>query len=134
MKDGAIMANSGHFNVEINIPALEKMAKAKRRLRPYVDEYTLPDGRRIFLLGEGRLINLAAAEGHPASVMDMSFANQALCVEYMVKGGKVEPGVYPVPKDIDREIGRLKLASMGITIDTLTQKQRKYLESWEEGT
>ena len=134
MKDGAIMANSGHFNVEINIPALEKMAKSKRRLRPYVDEYTLPDGRRIFLLGEGRLINLAAAEGHPASVMDMSFANQALCVEYMVKGGKVEPGVYPVPKDIDREIGRLKLASMGITIDTLTQKQRKYLESWEEGT
>ena len=134
MKDGAIMANSGHFNVEINIPALEKMAKSKRRLRPYVDEYTLPDGRRIFLLGEGRLINLAAAEGHPASVMDMSFANQALCVEYMVKGGKVEPGVYPVPKDIDREVGRLKLASMGITIDTLTQKQRKYLESWEEGT
>jgi len=134
MKDGAIMANSGHFNVEINIPALEKMAKSKRRLRPYVDEYTLPDGRRIFLLGEGRLINLAAAEGHPASVMDMSFANQALCVEYIVKGGKVEPGVYPVPKDIDREVGRLKLASMGITIDTLTQKQRKYLESWEEGT
>ena len=134
MKDGAILANSGHFNVEINIPALEKMAKSKRRLRPYVDEYTLPDGRRIFLLGEGRLINLAAAEGHPASVMDMSFANQALCVEYIVKGGKVEPGVYPVPKDIDREVGRLKLASMGITIDTLTEKQRKYLESWEEGT
>ncbi len=134
MKDGAILANSGHFNVEINIPTLEKMAKAKRRLRPFVDEYTLPDGRRIILLGEGRLINLAAAEGHPASVMDMSFANQALCVEYMVKGGRAEPGIYPVPREIDREVGRLKLASMGITIDTLTEEQRKYLESWEEGT
>ena len=134
MKDGAIVANSGHFNVEINIPALEKMSKSKRPLRPYVDEYTLPDGRRIILLGEGRLINLAAAEGHPASVMDMSFANQALCVEYMVKGRKSEPGIYPVPKDIDREVGRLKLASMGISIDTLTEEQNKYLESWEEGT
>ena len=134
MKDGAIVANSGHFNVEINIPALEKMAESKRPLRPYIDEYTLPDGRRIILLGEGRLINLAAAEGHPASVMDMSFANQALCVEYMVKGRKSEPGVYPVPKDIDREVGRLKLASMGISIDTLTEEQNKYLESWEEGT
>jgi adenosylhomocysteinase len=134
MKDGAIIANSGHFNVEINIPALEEMAKAKRRLRPYVDEYTLPDDRRIFLLAEGRLINLAAAEGHPASVMDMSFANQALCVEHMVKGRKAKPGVYPVPKDIDREVGRLKLASMGITIDTLTEKQSKYLGSWEAGT
>ena len=134
MKDGAIVANSGHFNVEINIPALEKMAKSKRPLRPYIDEYTLPDGRRIILLGEGRLINLAAAEGHPASVMDMSFANQALCVEYMVRGRKSEPGVYPVPKDIDREVGRLKLASMGISIDTLTEEQNKYLESWEEGT
>jgi len=134
MKDGAIMANSGHFNVEINIPALEEMAKAKRRLRPYVDEYTLPDDRRIFLLAEGRLINLAAAEGHPASVMDMSFANQALCVEHMVKGRKAKPGVYPVPKDIDREVGRLKLASMGITIDTLTEEQSKYLDSWEAGT
>jgi adenosylhomocysteinase len=134
MKDGAIVANSGHFNVEINIPALEKMSKSKRPLRPYVDEYTLPDGRRIILLGEGRLINLAAAEGHPASVMDMSFANQALCVEYMVKGRKSEPGIYPVPKDIDREVGRLKLASMGMSIDTLTEEQSKYLESWEEGT
>lgn len=134
MKDGAIVANSGHFNVEINIPALEKMSKSKRPLRPYVDEYTLPDGRRIILLGEGRLINLAAAEGHPASVMDMSFANQALCVEYMVKGKKSEPGVYPVPRDIDREVGRLKLASMGISIDILTEEQNKYLESWEEGT
>jgi adenosylhomocysteinase len=134
MKDGAIVANSGHFNVEINIPALEKMVERKRRIRPYVDEYTLTDGRRIFLLGEGRLINLTAAEGHPASVMDMSFANQALCVEYMVTREKAKPGVYPVPKDIDREVGRLKLASMGMTIDTLTEEQRKYLDSWEIGT
>jgi len=135
MKDGAILANSGHFNVEINIPALEEMAKKKRQLRPFVDEYTLADGRHIFLLGEGRLINLAAAEGHPASVMDMSFANQALCVEYMV-GWKEKPApkVYSVPTDIDREVGRLKLLSMGITIDTLTAEQRKYLESWESGT
>ncbi len=134
MKDGAIVANSGHFNVEINIPALEKMAQKKRPIRSFVDEYTLPDGRHIFLLAEGRLINLAAAEGHPASVMDMSFANQALCVEYMVKREKAEPMVYPVPKEIDKEIGRLKLASMGITIDTLTKEQRKYLGSWEAGT
>jgi len=135
MKDGAIMANSGHFNVEIDIPALESLARGKRRLRPFVDEYTMDDGRRLFLLGEGRLINLAAAEGHPASVMDMSFANQALSVEYIVKNGKeLEPRVYPVPKDIDREIGRLKLLSMGITIDTLTDAQKKYLESWESGT
>ena len=135
MKDGAIMANSGHFNVEINIPALESMSTGKRRLRPFVDEYAMFDGRRLYLLGEGRLINLAAAEGHPASVMDMSFANQALCVEYLAKNGKgLEPRVYPVPKDIDREIGRLKLFSMGITIDTLTDKQREYLESWEIGT
>jgi adenosylhomocysteinase len=135
MKDGAIVANSGHFNVEINIPALEAMAKKKRRLRPFVDEYTLTDGRHIFLLGEGRLINLAAAEGHPASVMDMSFANQALCVEYMV-GWKEKPAprVYSVPQEIDKEVGRLKLLSMGITIDTLTAEQRKYLESWESGT
>ncbi len=134
MKDGAIVANSGHFNVEINIPALEHLARKKRSIRPFVDEYTLSDGRCIFLLGEGRLINLAAAEGHPASVMDMSFANQALCVEYMVRREKAKPGVYPVPKEIDREVGRLKLLSMGITIDTLTEEQRKYLDSWEEGT
>jgi adenosylhomocysteinase len=134
MKDGAIVANSGHFNVEINIPALEDMAQNKRPIRSSVDEYTLPDGRHIFLLAEGRLINLAAAEGHPASVMDMSFANQALCVEYMVKNKKAEPRVYPVPREIDRDIGRLKLASMGITIDTLTEEQKRYLESWEEGT
>ena len=134
MKDGAIVANSGHFNVELNIPALEKMTKSKCSLRPYVDEHTLKDGRRIYLLGEGRLINLAAAEGHPASVMDMSFANQALCVEYLVQQGKKKPGVYDVPDEIDCEVGRLKLASMGITIDTLTDEQHKYLESWELGT
>ena len=135
MKDGAILANSGHFNVEINIPALEEMASTKRRIRPFVDEYSLLDGRHIYLLGEGRLINLAAAEGHPASVMDMSFANQALCVEYMAKGReRAQPMVYPVPRDIDREVGRLKLLTMGITIDTLTAEQRKYLSSWESGT
>jgi adenosylhomocysteinase len=135
MKDGAILANSGHFNVEINIPALESMAKSKRRVRPFVDEYTLDDGKRIYLLGEGRLINLAAAEGHPASVMDMSFANQALCLEYLAKmKGKLEPEVYPVPQEIDEEVGRLKLASMGIAIDSLTEEQKEYLKSWESGT
>ena len=135
MKDGAILANSGHFNVEINIPALEAMAKSKRRIRPFVDEYTLPDRRRICILGEGRLINLAAAEGHPASVMDMSFANQALSLEYLVKNkGSLKPGVYPVPAEIDAEVGRLKLKSMDISIDKLTQEQNKYLNSWEEGT
>jgi len=135
MKDGAIMANSGHFNVEINIPALESLATKKRQMRPFVDEYTMADGRHLLLLGEGRLINLAAAEGHPASVMDMSFANQALCLEYLVKNkGKLQPRVYPVPEEIDREVGRLKLKSMGITIDTLTDEQQKYLQSWEEGT
>jgi len=134
MKDGAIVANSGHFNVEINIPALEKLSLAKRSLRPGIDEYSLKNGRKIYLLGEGRLINLAAAEGHPASVMDMSFANQALCAEYLVKEGIDKPGVYNVPTAIDKEVGRLKLASMGISIDTLTDEQRKYLESWESGT
>ncbi|MBN2462317.1 MAG: adenosylhomocysteinase [Dehalococcoidia bacterium] len=135
MKNGAILANSGHFNVEINIPALEKLAKAKRQMRPFVDEYTLADKRRIYLLGEGRLINLAAAEGHPASVMDMSFANQALCLEHLVKNkGKLKPNVYPVPEEIDNEIGRLKLKAMNIAIDSLTKEQKKYLESWEEGT
>jgi adenosylhomocysteinase len=135
MKDGAIVANSGHFNVEINIPALEGLAKSKRRVRPFVDEYELSDGRHIYLLGEGRLINLAAAEGHPASVMDMSFANQALCVEYLVKmKGKLKPDVYPVPEDIDKEVGRLKLGSMNIAIDSLTEEQRQYLDSWEFGT
>ena len=135
MRDGAILANSGHFNVEINIPALEDLARSKRRVRPSVDEYTLGDGRRIYLLGEGRLINLAAAEGHPASVMDMSFANQALCLEHLVVGKtKLEPRVYPVPPEIDREVGRLKLASMNITIDSLTEEQKSYLASWESGT
>jgi len=135
MKDGAILANSGHFNVEIKIPALEKLAKSKRQMRSFVDEYTLADGRRIYLLGEGRLINLAAAEGHPASVMDMSFANQALCLEHLVKNkGKLQPKVYPVPEEIDNEVGRLKLKAMNIKIDSLTKEQKKYLESWEEGT
>jgi adenosylhomocysteinase len=135
MKDGAILANSGHFNVEINIPALEGLAKSKKRIRPSIDEYTFGDGRRIYLLGEGRLINLAAAEGHPASVMDMSFANQALCLEYLTKmKGKLEPAVYPVPEEIDQEVGKLKLASMDITIDSLTEEQKNYLASWELGT
>jgi adenosylhomocysteinase len=135
MKDGAILANSGHFNVEINIPALESMARGKRRIRPFVDEYTLNDGRQIYLLGEGRLINLAAAEGHPASVMDMSFANQALCLEYIVKNrGKLKTIVHSVPEEIDKQIARLKLQSMGIEIDSLTPEQQKYLTSWEEGT
>jgi len=135
MKDGAIIANSGHFNVEINITALEKLAVEKKLIRESVERYGLPDGRCLFLLGEGRLINLAAAEGHPASVMDMSFANQALCAEYVVKKGKeLAPKVYPVPEDLDNEVGRLKLAAMGIAIDTLTEEQRKYLESWEMGT
>jgi adenosylhomocysteinase len=135
MKDGAILANSGHFNVEVNIPALESLAHSKRRIRSFVDEYTLDDGRNIYLLGEGRLINLAAAEGHPASVMDMSFANQALCLEYMVKNrGSLDTKVYPVPEEIDKQVARLKLQSMGIDIDSLTPEQERYLTSWEEGT
>ena len=135
MKDGALVANSGHFNVEINIPALEELAVAKRLVRPFVEAYELPDGRVIHLLGEGRLINLAAAEGHPASVMDMSFANQALCAEYLVKNrANFEKKVYDVPEEIDREIARLKLASMNVSIDTLTEAQVKYLNSWQEGT
>jgi adenosylhomocysteinase len=135
MKDGAIVANSGHFNVEINIPALDKMSTGKRLVRPFVDEYTLKDGRRIHILGEGRLINLASAEGHPASVMDMSFANQALSAEYMVKNNKnLAKQVYSVPEDIDKEIARIKLAAMGVNIDTLTPEQANYLNSWEEGT
>jgi len=134
MKDGAILCNTGHFNVEINIPHLEKMAK-KRTMRDFVDEYTFKDGKRLYLLGEGRLINLAAAEGHPASVMDMSFANQSLCVEYIKKEGKkLDNRVYSVPKHIDEEVASLKLKSMGIKIDVLTSKQKKYLESWTEGT
>ena len=136
MKDGAIVANSGHFNVEINIPALAEMAVGKPKLvRPFVEQYDLRDGRRIHILGEGRLINLAAAEGHPASVMDMSFANQALAAEYMVKHhDELEAKVYSVPEDIDNEIARLKLEAMGVGIDVLTEEQVKYLNSWEEGT
>jgi adenosylhomocysteinase len=135
MKDGAILANSGHFNVEINIPALESMARSKRHTRPFVDEYILNNGHHLYLLGEGRLINLAAAEGHPASVMDMSFANQALCLEYMAKNREsLEPKIYSVPEEIDKQIARLKLNSMGIGIDSLTPEQKEYLTSWEQGT
>ncbi len=135
MKDGAILANSGHFNVEINIPALETLSVSKRRIRSFVDEYALKDGRKICLLGEGRLINLAAAEGHPASVMDMSFADQALCLEHIIKNrGRFKNEVYSVPENIDRQVATLKLRSMGITIDRLTGEQRRYLTSWQEGT
>jgi len=135
MKDGAIIANSGHFNVEINLKALEAMSESKRNVRRNVDEHRLMDGRKLFLLGEGRLINLAAAEGHPASVMDMSFANQALAVHYIAtRDERLPTDVYDVPREIDSEVARLKLASMGITIDELTEEQEKYLTSWEEGT
>jgi adenosylhomocysteinase len=136
MKDGAIVANSGHFNVEINIPALEKMSTGEpNQVRPFVQQYTTKDGRKINILGEGRLINLAAAEGHPASVMDMSFANQALAAEYMVKNAsRLEKRVHTVPAEIDAEIARIKLEAMGIKIDKLTDEQLKYLSSWQEGT
>ncbi len=135
MKDGAIVANSGHFNVELDLPSLEEMSKKKRRIREFVEEYTLPTGRRINVLGEGRLVNLAAAEGHPSSVMDMSFANQALSAEFMVKQGKaLKKTVYTVPKEIDAEIAKLKLEAMGIKIDKLTREQEEYLASWEMGT
>jgi adenosylhomocysteinase len=135
MKDGAVIANSGHFNVEIDIPALESLASARRTARPLVEEYTMGDGRRLYLLGDGRLINLSAAEGHPASVMDMSFANQALCSEFMAKNASaLERRVYPVPHDIDVEVARLKLGSLGIDIDRLTPEQEEYLRSWEQGT
>jgi adenosylhomocysteinase len=135
MKDGAVVCNSGHFNVEIDIPALEKLARERRPIREFVEEFRLQDGRRINLLADGRLINLAAAEGHPASVMDMSFANQALAAEFMVRNhATLERKVYVVPEEIDREIARLKLASMGIVIDTPTPEQQKYMSSWEEGT
>ena len=135
MKDGAVICNSGHFNVEIDIPALEKMAGTRRTVRPFVEEFSLSDGRKIFLLGEGRLINLAAAEGHPASVMDMSFANQALSAEYLVKNAsQLEAKVYPVPEVLDKQIAKLKLDSMAITIDRLTPDQEHYLASWNEGT
>ena len=135
MKDGAIIANSGHFNVEINIPELEQLSVEKRQPRAFVDQYIMADGRKLNLLGEGRLINLASAEGHPSAVMDMSFANQALAAEFLLRNrGKLEPRVYSLPEDVDREIAALKLAAMGIRIDTLTGEQSKYLSSWEEGT
>src|SRR6058998_1739651 len=135
LKDGAILCNYGHFNVELDLATLGGMAKSHRRVRPFVEEYTLQNGRRLFVLGEGRLINLAAAEGHPAAVMDMSFANQALAAEYMVKHGRsLAKKVHGVPREIDREIARLKLASMGVEIDELTAEQRAYLTSWTHGT
>jgi adenosylhomocysteinase len=135
MKDGAIISNSGHFNVEIDIPALESMSSSKRTTRNFVDEYSLKDGRKINLLGEGRLINLSAAEGHPASVMDMSFADQALSVEHMVKNAKkLEPKVYRVPDELDKRVAKLKLESMSIKIDKLTPEQEEYLAGWNEGT
>lgn len=135
MKSGAILANSGHFNVEIDIPSLEKMAASMRSVKPFVDEYTLGDGRKIYLLGEGRLINLAAAEGHPAAVMDMSFANQALGLEYLAKNrGRLAAGVYSMPSEIDDNVALLKLRSLGVAIDTLTPEQSKYLSTWQEGT
>ena len=134
MKDGAIMANSGHFNVEINIPALEEMSKGKRRLRNSLDEYTTKDGRKLYLLAEGRLVNLVAAEGHPSEVMDLSFSDQSLVAEWVWKGEKLEPRVYDVPRSIDETVAKLKLDGMGIEIDTLTDRQEKYMKSWKEGT
>jgi len=135
MKDGAVVCNSGHFNVEIDIPALERLSSARREARPFVEEFLMKDGRRLYLLGEGRLINLAAAEGHPASVMDMSFANQALSAEYMVKNAKdLKPQVYSVPEHLDKQIAKLKLDSMNVLIDKLTPEQEHYLASWDEGT
>jgi adenosylhomocysteinase len=135
MKDGAIICNAGHFNDEINIPALERDSASKRRIREFVDEYSYPDGHRVYLLGEGRLVNLAAAEGHPAAVMDMSFANQALSAEFIARhASELENRVYVVPRDIDREIARLKLQSLGTSIDALTEEQERYLASWESGT
>jgi adenosylhomocysteinase len=135
MKDGAIVSNSGHFDVELDLPGLAEAAASRRPIRDYVEEFALKNGRRVYVLGQGRLINLAAAEGHPSSVMDMSFANQALSAEFMAKEhGRLEKRVYPVPEAIDKEIARLKLQAMGVEIDTLTPEQEKYLSSWEMGT
>ena len=135
MKDGAIICNSGHFDVELNKPELERLTRSKREVRPLVEEHVLEDGRRINLLADGRLVNLASAEGHPAAVMDMSFANQALCAEYMAHhGSELERRVYDVPQDIDEEIARLKLDSLGVRIDKLTPLQEEYLNSWDQGT
>jgi len=135
MKDGAILANTGHFNVEIEIPALRDLAAETRKAREFVEEFTLADGRRIYLVADGRLVNLSAAEGHPALVMDMSFANQALALEFASRhAGELDRKVYPVPDEIDREIARLKLETMGVEIDRLTEEQARYLASWDEGT
>jgi len=134
MKDGAILANSGHFNVEINIPDLENISSSKRTIRPSLEEYSLQNGRKLYLLAEGRLVNLAAAEGHPSEVMDMSFANQALCVKYLAEKGKMKPKVYGVPKEIDELVASLKLKAMGVEIDELTEEQKRYLATWEAGT
>ncbi len=135
MKSGAILANSGHFDAEINLEALAAMTEARRKLRPYVEEWTLSDGRQLVVLAEGRLVNLGAAEGHPASVMDMSFANQALSIEYLAQQhGRLDAAIYDVPQEIDEEVARLKLAAMGVTIDALTEEQERYLSSWEQGT
>jgi len=134
MKDGAILANSGHFNVEINIPDLESISSSKRTIRPNLEEYSLQNGRKLYLLAEGRLVNLAAAEGHPSEVMDMSFANQALCVKYLAEKGKMKPKVYRVPKEIDELVASLKLKAIGIEIDVLTEEQKRYLATWEAGT
>jgi len=134
MKDGAILANSGHFNVEISIPDLETISSSKRTIRPNLEEYCLQDGRKLYLLAQGRLVNLAAAEGHPSEVMDMSFANQALCVEHLTKKKKMEPKVYSVPKEIDELVARLKLRAMNVKIDELTEEQKRYIATWEAGT
>ena len=135
MKDGTILCNTGHFNVEVDIPALEKMSKGKRTLRENLEEYTLKDGKNVYLLGEGRLVNLACAEGHPSIVMDMSFANQAYAADYLKRSGKdLEPRVYVVPQEIDTKVAKLKLESMGINIDVLTKEQDEYLRSWKSGT
>ncbi|HEX3281292.1 MAG TPA: adenosylhomocysteinase, partial [Pyrinomonadaceae bacterium] len=135
MKDGAIVANSGHFDIEIDMKGLEKAKKSKRRIRHQLDEYVLPSGKKIYIAGEGRLVNLAAAEGHPAEVMDMSFANQALSVEYLVKNkGQLSPGVHLLPPEVDTEIASLKLKALGLSIDTLTAEQLEYISSWETGT
>ncbi|MCQ4350046.1 MAG: adenosylhomocysteinase, partial [Sulfolobales archaeon] len=135
MKDGAVLANAGHFNVEIDVEGLERLAVSKRNVRPYLDEYVLPNGRRLYLLAEGRLVNLAAAEGHPSEVMDLSFSNQALSVEYLVKKGEeLERKVYNVPQEIDEQVARLKLRGMGIEIDQMTEEQKEYIKQWRYGT
>jgi adenosylhomocysteinase len=134
MKDGVVIANSGHFNVEINISDLEKLSSSKRNIRPNLEEYLLPNGRRIYLIAEGRLVNLASAEGHPSEVMDLSFSNQALCVEHIVNNPRMKPHVYSVPKSIDEQVSNLKLTGMGVQIDKMTAEQKKYMSSWEVGT